>query len=315
MLEKGVKYVLTGGPGTGKSTLLEELARRGYQTVPEAARQIIKEEMPKERPVLPWTDLSEFQEKVLQRQLDLESKISAGLVFLDRGLLDSIAYCREGDISLPETLKQIVEKERHQRRYAGIFILDFLPSYVADGVRREEQEEAEDLHFQIGAVYEELYYQCWHVPVLSPAKRAQFILKYLARERVQEEIASEGRQPTLSEFGAVLHKYGFKGTYPHYDYGDYASMIEVSDPYSSPLNSLIQIGVVNIKNFPHSSTVSAVKILSGPATNVTYLRASSMLRTALEKERIPFKDQREFSELKQEAASYAAKLQALAEEL
>lgn len=63
MLEK---YVLTGGPGTGKTTLLKELAKRGYQTVPEAARLVIQEEQRKEQGkgeqgILPWTDLYKFQ--------------------------------------------------------------------------------------------------------------------------------------------------------------------------------------------------------------------------------------------------------------
>jgi len=38
-----VRAVVTGGPGTGKSTLLAELARRGIATEPEVARAILKE--------------------------------------------------------------------------------------------------------------------------------------------------------------------------------------------------------------------------------------------------------------------------------
>ena len=36
-------YVITGGPSTGKTTLLEELAKRGYKTIPEVARVVIDE--------------------------------------------------------------------------------------------------------------------------------------------------------------------------------------------------------------------------------------------------------------------------------
>src|SRR5688572_20788949 len=36
--------VLTGAPGAGKSTIIKELQRRGYQVVPEVARQYMHQE-------------------------------------------------------------------------------------------------------------------------------------------------------------------------------------------------------------------------------------------------------------------------------
>lgn len=49
-------YVLTGGPGVGKTTLLEELERRNYEIVPEIARELIKEQQKTNGQVLPWKD-------------------------------------------------------------------------------------------------------------------------------------------------------------------------------------------------------------------------------------------------------------------
>ena len=34
------KIVLTGGPGTGKSTIIEELTKRNYTCMPEISRQV-----------------------------------------------------------------------------------------------------------------------------------------------------------------------------------------------------------------------------------------------------------------------------------
>ena len=34
------KIVITGGPGTGKSTVIKELARRNYTCMPEISREI-----------------------------------------------------------------------------------------------------------------------------------------------------------------------------------------------------------------------------------------------------------------------------------
>ena len=36
-------YVITGGPGSGKTTVLAELERQGFRCAPEVARQIIQE--------------------------------------------------------------------------------------------------------------------------------------------------------------------------------------------------------------------------------------------------------------------------------
>ncbi len=41
----GRLFVVTGGPGSGKTTLIAALAARGYQTTVEAGRAIIREQM------------------------------------------------------------------------------------------------------------------------------------------------------------------------------------------------------------------------------------------------------------------------------
>lgn len=197
MLEKygGLeKYVLTGGPGTGKSTTLAELAKKGYQTVPEAARLVIQEEQGKEGgilPCLPWTNLYEFQRRVLERQLDLESRLNPAVAFLDRGGLDSIAYCWQGRIETPpEVLK--AARERH---YHGVFVLEPLPNYIQDQERRENLNTARELHQYIQDVYRKYGYQPITVPVLPVAERAQFILQQL-KLQLSERQQHNKRQPT-----------------------------------------------------------------------------------------------------------------------
>ena len=43
MVKEKMKYVIAGGPCTGKSTLIRLLKDQGYQTVPEAGRMLLKE--------------------------------------------------------------------------------------------------------------------------------------------------------------------------------------------------------------------------------------------------------------------------------
>lgn len=49
-------YVITGGPGVGKTTLLDALKNKGLVVVPEDARRIIKEQMQANGEGLPWKD-------------------------------------------------------------------------------------------------------------------------------------------------------------------------------------------------------------------------------------------------------------------
>ena len=38
------KYIITGGPCTGKTTMLEQIAQKGFKKIEECAREIIQEE-------------------------------------------------------------------------------------------------------------------------------------------------------------------------------------------------------------------------------------------------------------------------------
>ncbi|MCE8459531.1 AAA family ATPase, partial [Rhodovulum sulfidophilum] len=62
-------FVVTGGPGAGKTSLITELARRGFHTIPESGRAIIREEMQSDGDALPWADRTAYAERMLQRDL------------------------------------------------------------------------------------------------------------------------------------------------------------------------------------------------------------------------------------------------------
>jgi predicted ATPase len=49
-------FALTGGPGAGKTTLVEALKARGHVTTEEAGRGVIRDEMRNGGSGLPWVD-------------------------------------------------------------------------------------------------------------------------------------------------------------------------------------------------------------------------------------------------------------------
>ena len=80
-------FVVTGGPGAGKTSLITELARRGIHTTPESGRAIIREEMARGGDSLPWADRMVYAERMLERDLRAHSAAQAlsGRVIFDRG--------------------------------------------------------------------------------------------------------------------------------------------------------------------------------------------------------------------------------------
>ena len=47
-------HVVTGGPGSGKSTVIDALGRAGYARTIEAGRAIIEDQVAIDGPALPW---------------------------------------------------------------------------------------------------------------------------------------------------------------------------------------------------------------------------------------------------------------------
>jgi len=85
--------VISGCSGGGKSTLLEELAARGFSTVQEPGRRIIAREIASGGSALPWVDLAAFARRAVEMALRdrREAARLTGPVFFDRSLVDAAA--------------------------------------------------------------------------------------------------------------------------------------------------------------------------------------------------------------------------------
>ncbi|MEN9614508.1 MAG: hypothetical protein RLZZ347_815 [Candidatus Parcubacteria bacterium] len=169
-------FVITGGPGVGKTTVIEILRKRGCKVVDETAREIIEREMAKGSEVLPWKDLQEFQVQVFKRQSEKEMGVleSPRPVFLDRSIIDGYAYCVLGKVSPSLEIARLAPG-----RYAKVFLLERLPGYITDESRVEDLQFAKDIHVMIEKVYRDFGYEVVQVPILESEERVDFILKYL----------------------------------------------------------------------------------------------------------------------------------------
>lgn len=89
-------YILTGGPGAGKTTILAELENRGFRTVPEIARQLIQEQVQADGNALPWGDKKRYAKLMLERSIISfrEHTPASQIVFCDRAIPDTLCYLR-----------------------------------------------------------------------------------------------------------------------------------------------------------------------------------------------------------------------------
>lgn len=169
-------YVITGGPSSGKSKLIDALSFRGFSVRPEAARIYIDEQMSRGLSLAQIRkDEQAFQLTVLQMKIAAEAaaekKLSENL-FWERGIPDSIAYLEQCGADAETARKASI-----RGYYKQIFLLDRPPPYEFDYARTESESQAAQIHDRLRRTYEELGYEVIVVPVLPISERADFILK------------------------------------------------------------------------------------------------------------------------------------------
>ncbi len=166
-------YVISGGPGTGKTTTINALKQEGYKIINEAARFLSLNDERFKGKTIKQIEQKEFQNSIFELQKQKLNEISDfdGAIFTDRGFGDTIAYSKLRIGKVPDELIKFAKKAR----YSGVFILDILPNYDIDELRTETTEEREKIHNTIVETYEKLGYKPVIVPVLSVEERVKFI--------------------------------------------------------------------------------------------------------------------------------------------
>lgn len=153
------KVIITGGPNSGKSSIISLLAQRGHEVLTESARLVIEQQG-----IFPWNDQQLFCDVVHQEQLRRERELADDLVFLDRSLVDPVAYAEFAGVEVPQSIYEDIQKAGYHR---DVFYFEMLPQYCIDRERKESPEQATAVHDKIRTVYTSLGFNIVSVPLFS----------------------------------------------------------------------------------------------------------------------------------------------------
>jgi predicted ATPase len=169
------KYVITGGPGFGKTTLINALRGPSIWGGRELYDDFILEQLKIGGDSLPWINRDKFERAILPLKINeyLTAPTDMAVQLFDRGFPDHLGYCRNSDMKPLQEWQQAIATYR----YDGVFIVPpWREIYEQDEVRREPWEQALALHESIVTGYRESGYDPIITPITSVQSRVQFIL-------------------------------------------------------------------------------------------------------------------------------------------
>ena len=122
------RYILTGTPGSGKTSIIHALKRQGYAVVEEAATDIIALEQRQGNPE-PWRQ-PDFIDKIVRLQHQRQITIATNpyeLQFYDRSPICTYALSRHlGYPTSPDLLEELERMEREHIYQRPVFFIDNL---------------------------------------------------------------------------------------------------------------------------------------------------------------------------------------------
>jgi len=173
------RIVITGGPGTGKSSVISNLESKGHYCFHEVSRQITLEAQEQGIDQLFLDDPLLFSEKLLEARIQQHQTVqepSDKLVFLDRGIPDVVAYLDYFGTPYPSKFRDACNDHKYNR----IFLMPpWNEIYETDNERYESFEQAQNIYEYLKKSYITFGYHPIEVPKQSIEDRSNFILNNL----------------------------------------------------------------------------------------------------------------------------------------
>lgn len=175
-------FIITGGPGSGKTTLINAIASHGIQTTLESGRKIIQDQLSSTGEALPWLNPIAFAELMYSREnCEYHKAIEINeTVIFDRGIPDVVGYLRLMNLPVPDYMDNAAKKLRYNHT---IFIAPHWPEiFKQDAERKQSQEEALATFKVMYNTYLSYGYTPVFLPLATVQTRVEFVIKHLSIE-------------------------------------------------------------------------------------------------------------------------------------
>lgn len=170
------KIVITGGPSTGKTSIIEKIEREGFYCFNEISREVTLKAREEGIPQLFVSDPLLFSERIIAgriQQFKAAEEVNKPLVFFDRGIPDVVAYM---DCFGQAYGDHFVESCKNYR-YDHVFLLPpWKEIHESDNERYENFDLAQRIHTFLEKSYTDYGYTIINVPKETVEGRVTFIL-------------------------------------------------------------------------------------------------------------------------------------------
>jgi predicted ATPase len=189
------KFVITGGPGSGKTSLCDALAVVGMAIVGESGRVVIQEECRTGGTALPWLNPVAFAAAVFARDsIKYEAaEQENGPALFDRSFPDNAGYLTVLGLAVPAALDTACRKLRFAEPV--LVAPPWKSIYVCDAERKQDWAEAVRTYDAMVASYHHYGYRMVEIPRMALKDRAAFVW----------DVVGTGRSPACT---AVVTKAG-----------------------------------------------------------------------------------------------------------
>jgi len=177
---KNQRYIITGGPGFGKTSIIQRLEELGHEVCHENSREVIKEQLDTGGTILPWVDVVKFTEIIVEKRIQAYNDTPKDKnVFFDRGIPDALAFLYRQELPINETL---VKAARNHKYSTIVFVTPpWHTIFKNDNERRETFAESSLIHSFITQTYANLGYRLIDIPPADIDERVEFVLHTVAK--------------------------------------------------------------------------------------------------------------------------------------
>lgn len=172
--------LFTGGPGSGKTAVIEQMKALSHRCKDEVGRMVIRQQQAHGGDALPWKNKTAFRDEMVRAEIaSYNQQPNLGEpVFFDRGIIDCLGYSLLEQLELPAALLSLATSMVYSR---NVFIFPpWKAIYENDAERKQSFAQAVQTYNAMVDVYLQFGYELIEVPLLTVSERTGFILDKLS---------------------------------------------------------------------------------------------------------------------------------------